>query len=225
MPVAPVTRLNKGQVNYLATHYCKHGHSYLEHYNCYLRENPSPEKVGYFDIETFTSNFYADRGLMLCYCIKPGDGGKILGRSITPEEIFNRKAGRDKPIIKECIDNLLKFDRIYTWYGSGFDIPWLRGRALKHKLDFIGHGERFHKDLYYVGRKFKYASKSLDNMARQLLGSSRKTRFDYDSWLDALLGDKKQLKKILEHCQYDVMDLADIHKVLEPYYVERDTSI
>jgi uncharacterized protein YprB with RNaseH-like and TPR domain len=210
----------------LGNHRCKaHGHDYLSHYQCYLTENPCSEKRGYFDIETFTSNYHADRGLLLCYCIKPLGEKKIIGRSITPEEIFNKKKGRDKQLVKECVEHMREFDRLYTWYGSWFDIPWIRARAVRHKIKFIGHGERLHKDLYVVGKKFKFSSKGLENMARQLLGSTRKTRFDYDRWLDAVLGDKKALNNIFQHCKYDVMDLADLHPVLAPYYVERDTSI
>lgn len=209
----------------MESHRCRHRHLYIHHPQCYLEEVRAKEKKAYFDIETFASGFNADRGILLCYCLLDAETGKIHGRSITPEEIFDRKRGRDKRLVQECVDDIKKFDRIYTWYGSGFDIPWMRARAVKHGLRFIEHGERFHKDLYYVGRKFKYSSKSLENMARQVLGSTRKTRFDYDSWLDAVLGDRKSLASIFEHCRYDVQDLKDIHHVIEPYYIERDTSI
>lgn len=223
--IAPVARLKKSEIVWLQTHYCRHRHRYLDHYSCYLDEVKQSERRGYLDIETFTSGFNADRGILLCYCILDGDTGEILGRSITPKEIFDRGAGRDKRLVAQCVDDIKQFDRIYTWYGSNFDIPWMRARAVKHGLRFVEHGERFHKDLYYVGRKFKYSSKSLENMARQLLGRTRKTRFDYDKWLDAVLGDEAALADIFQHCQFDVQDLRDIHKILEPYYMERDTSI
>ena len=223
--IAPVGRLKRSDIIYLSQHRCKHRHTYLEHYQCYLEEVKWRERRGYFDIETFTSGFNADRGILLCYCILDADSDEIYGRSITPAEIFDKKGGRDKKLVEECVNHLREFDRIYTWYGSNFDVPWMRARAVKHGLQFIEHGAKYHKDLYYVGKKFKYASKSLENMATQLLGSTRKTRFNYDRWLDAVLGDEVALNEIFEHCKYDVQDLRDIHVVLEPYYAERDTSI
>lgn len=220
-----LSRFKKSEIAWMESHRCRHRHRYTDHISCYLEDIKAKEKKAYFDIETFTSGFNADRGLLLCYCLLDAESGEILGRSITPKEIFDRKGGRDKRLVAECVEDIKQFDRIYTWFGSNFDIPWLRARAVKHGMRFIEHGERFHKDLYYVGRKFKYSSKSLENMARQVLGSTRKTRFDYDSWLDAVLGDKAALKGIFEHCKYDVQDLKDIHGVIEPYYLERDTSI
>ena len=53
--IAPVHRLKKIEIVWLAKHKCKHGHTYLEHYNCYLKEMPDgriQEKVGFLDIET-----------------------------------------------------------------------------------------------------------------------------------------------------------------------------
>jgi uncharacterized protein YprB with RNaseH-like and TPR domain len=222
LPIAPVWRLKLAEIRWLGTHRCKHKHTYIEHYNCFGDENPQKLRYGYFDIETFGSNFAADRGFVLCYCILDKRTNVITERVITKKEIFTEL---DKPLIKQLIIDLKGFDKIYTWYGAKFDVPYVRGRALKHKLKFIEYGERFHKDLYFVGRaKVAYASRSLENMAKQLLGKTRKTRFDYDHWLQAALGDEKYLKKILDHCRFDVMDLKDIHRKLDPYYKETDAS-
>ena len=61
---APIHRLNKKELVWLGSHICRHGHTYLEHYNCYLQEKPSiEEKVGFLDIETFGLD--ADFAVML----------------------------------------------------------------------------------------------------------------------------------------------------------------
>ena len=81
MSIAPVSRLKKTEIVWLAAHRCRHSHTYLEHYNCYLDENPNKGRTGYFDIET--SNLAANYGIMYCYCIKDGNSDKIFERTIT----------------------------------------------------------------------------------------------------------------------------------------------
>ncbi|KKL84703.1 hypothetical protein LCGC14_1962040, partial [marine sediment metagenome] len=68
MAIAPIHRLKKKETVWLANHKCKHRHNYIEHYNCYITENPDMERIGFLDIEC--SNLKADYGIILSYCIK-----------------------------------------------------------------------------------------------------------------------------------------------------------
>ncbi|MCK4258048.1 MAG: hypothetical protein KAX49_03670 [Halanaerobiales bacterium] len=111
--IAPVSRLTKKEITWLANHRCKHGHTYLEHYNCYLEENPKGFKMGFFDIET--SGLKADFGLMYCYCIKEHGKKEIIGRTITQEEL--RSDELDKGVVENCIKDMSKFDVLVTHYG------------------------------------------------------------------------------------------------------------
>ena len=63
----PLHRLKKQELVWLATHRCRHRHLYIEHYNCYLKEHPDREKIGFLDIES--SNLDGDYGIMLSYWI------------------------------------------------------------------------------------------------------------------------------------------------------------
>ena len=223
MPVAPVTRLSKKQINWLATHYCKHRQPYLIHYSCFLRDNPVGEKAAYFDIEC--TNLNADYGFMLCYCLKVAGEDKIIRGVIDKKDITKNL---DRKLIKKCLEDLSGFDRIYTWYGTKFDIPYVKARALIHGLDItpVGFGKRFHKDLYYVAkRNLKVSSRRLENISKLLLGKTQKTRLDPTSWTKAAMGDKRSLKYVVEHCDYDVLDLEMVHHKLDPLFIMRDTSI
>lgn len=223
MPVAPVTRLTKKQINWLGTHRCKHKHLYIEHYNCYLQENPLGERCGYLDIEC--TNLNADFGFMLCYCIKVAGKDEIVTGVIDAKDI---KKHLDRSVVAKCLEDLKGFDRLFTWYGAKFDIPYIKARAMIHGLDIgpVSFGQRYHKDLYYVARRnLKISSRRLENVSRLLLGKSNKTRLEPTSWTHAAMGDKKALSYVVEHCEYDVIDLERVHHKLDPLFIMRDTSI
>lgn len=215
MAIAPVHRLKKDEIVWLGTHKCKHSHTYLEHYNCYLEENPTRERIGYFDIEC--SNLNADFGLVLCYCIKDGNSDEIIERRITKKEL---DTCLDKEVIRQCIQDLLKFDIIVTYYGTGFDIPYIRAKALIHNLDFPLYNTIKHKDVYYIIKsKFKISRRSLENACRNFLGKTDKTHLDPIIWIKALQGCKESLDYIVTHCQYDVLDLEKLYnKVIDFAY-------
>ena len=82
-------------------------------------------KFGYFDIET--SNFTANNGFMVSYAIKERDNDDVIYNEITQKEIL---AGDfDKRLVKECLEDLAKFNIWVTYYGTGFDLPFLRTRS------------------------------------------------------------------------------------------------
>lgn len=219
--LAPVGRLKKKEIVWLGRHRCRHGHTYLEHYSCYLKENPLNEKIGFFDIEA--SNLNANFGIMLCYCIKIGGKDKILERTITDKEL---RTCLDKEVVKQCIKDLEGFDRIVTYYGKRFDFPFVRTRAVHLDIPFFNYGEVIHEDLYFnIKYKFKLHSNRLENACRVLLGQTDKTHIDPNHWLKALQGDKKSLNYIIEHCRYDVRDLEKLYEKVFQFTRKTDTSI
>lgn len=220
--IAPVTRLKKKEVNWLGTHRCKaHGHTYLEHYNCYLKENPENKRIGFFDIEA--SNLKADFGIVFLYCIKLAGSDKILERSITPKELHKCL---DKEVIKQCIKDLCSLDLCVTYYGTKFDLPFVRSRSLYHKIDFPQFGELKHTDVYYIIKnKFCLSRSRLETACRTLLGKTDKTHIESVYWLKALQGDKESLDYILDHCRKDVIDLEKLYNKVIGFKKRTDKSI
>jgi len=130
--IAPIHRLSKKELIWLGSHRCKHSHTYLEHYSCFLEENPSmEEKVGFLDIET--SNLDANFGIILTWCIKIKDGN-IISNMLNNNDFKQNGSSNmfriDKRIVRDLIDEILKLDRLVTHYGRKFDIPFIRTRAL-----------------------------------------------------------------------------------------------
>ena len=221
--IAPISRLKKSEIIWLSKHRCRHHHTYLEHYSCYLNENPQGIKIGFFDIET--TNLKADYGLMLCYCIKVAGKNKIYQKCVTRKELQEENC-LDRDVVEQCIKDIQKFDRLVTHYGKRFDVPFLRSRALFWSLPFPIFGSIFHDDTYYMCRNRLCISRNrLELACRHVLGKTRKTHIDQRKWILALQGNEKALKYILDHCRRDVRDLEDLYNALINFTRKQDVSI
>lgn len=233
MPEAPVHKLKKQEILWLSDHKCIHRHSYLSHYSCFLREVadknkwepgsniPIPHRVGFFDIEA--SGLKANFGIMLCYCIKDSESDKIYEYCISKKEM---EKDLDKKVIQHCVEDLSRFDRIVTYFGSRFDFPFTRTRAVYHNLYFPHYKELLHTDLFFVIRnRFSLGRKSLESAYNMLVGESHKTHYGRDYWVKALTGNEEALSYILDHCHWDVRDLEELYNKVEGFSMRRDLSI
>jgi len=222
MALAPIHRLKKSEIIWLATHSCQHRHTYLEHYGCYKGHQ---ERLGFFDIES--SNLVADFGIMLSYAIKDGSSDKIYSSVLTPQDIKKAQFGNeDKQLVTQCLEDLAQFDRIVTYYGSRFDVPFLRARAISVGLDFPNYGTQKHTDLYFIIRgRVALSSKRLENACRVLLGETNKTRIESKYWRGGVRGDEKSLAYILNHNKKDVIDLEKLYRKMINFSRPTDTSI
>lgn len=218
---APIEQLNKQQIVALYKGKCRHGHRYLEHYGCYQEETGNKLRVGFLDIET--SNLAADFGIVFLYCIKVAGEDKILERVITDKELHG---SLDKGVLEQVIEDMQKFDLLITYYGTKFDIPFLRTRALYHGLHFPEFGAVQHKDAYYIIKsKFRLSRNRMEQAARILLGKTEKTHINSVYWLKALQGDRRSLNYILDHCRKDVLDLERLYDAVRVYVKNTTKSI
>lgn len=223
---APVHRLTKAEIVYLGSHTCKaHRHSYLTHYNCYLKESPEKDKVAILDIET--SNLKADYGIILTWCVKPLGSNKIAQGIISQEDIKKgRKGDEDRRITIDLIEEMQKYDKLIGYYSKRFDLPYIRARALNMNIDFPFFGSIQHVDVYdIIKNRFCISRKSQENACRVLLGDTDKTHFAGAIWRDAARGDKKALAEVLEHNIYDVQDLEKLYLKVREFARRHDVSI
>lgn len=217
-----LNKLSKKEILQLWNSRCKHGHRYLSHYNCYLKEQNIKERVGFLDIET--SNLKANFGIVYSYAIKCKDNEVIYYRVITQKELHSNKM--DKQVVKDCIRDMLRFDRIITHYGTKFDLPYLRTRAIIHNLRFPGYGELKHTDVYYLAKRLLCVHSNRQNtIAEALSGETIKTRLDNHHWVKGLQGNKKSLKYILDHNIADVIELERNYHKFTGYAKQTNRSI
>lgn len=230
--IIPIHRLKKDDWVWLFTHHCKHGHRYVEHYSCYLKDYPTMvhpsalvEKVGFLDIET--SNLDANFGIILTYCIKVLGKKTILTGTVKKADIAKYPADKtDTGVVKQLVTDMLKFDRIVTHYGSRFDIPFIRTRALYDGLEFPQFGSIRQDDTWIMSKhKLKLNSNRLDTIARTILGKTDKTHIEFSNWIAGTRGDEKAISYILEHNKFDVTDLEKIWLKLRGFSRFTCTSI
>jgi len=230
-------KLTKANVEWLATHYCKHGKPYTEHPSCFFNEKPdtSPiqERVGFLDIET--SNLHAPFGYVLSWCIKEKDGG-LAGTHITAEEFEAEKNSRlptkvriDKRVIREFTKEAKRYDKLVVYYGKNrrHDIPFLRHRCIKLGLDFPLYGEVFCVDMYDWAKNFlkmPYGRYSLWSVCTELGIKAKGTKCPMYYWPKASLGHMGAVETIYKHNIDDVVCLEPLYNYLEPFARRMRTS-
>lgn len=220
--VAPIHRLTKAEIVYLSTHHCPHGHTFLSHFSCYKGRE---ERVGVLDLET--SNLDADFGIVLTWCLKEVGKKEIASDVISKADIRKGKKGdEDRRVVRSCIKELLGFDKILTYYGKRFDVPYLRARAVHMGIDFPTFGTLKHIDVYDIIRhRFKMSRKRQELACRFLLGHTDKTHFDGVIWRNAARGDSDALAQVLDHNEKDVTDLEKLYNAVIYFSRKNDTSI
>jgi len=192
---------------------CVHHHTGLDHPNCFDQANGLVEKVAYFDIES--SNLTSDFGIVLCYALKHKDG--IISNSITPQEL--KEGSFDRRLMSDLCEHLRQFDRVITWYGYKFDIPFVRSRAMLHKLDFPLYKEVWHTDAYQKAKVLirTLHSKRLGVVSNFLGIEAKEHPLNPDIWLSCLSGNQKAIDFVQTHCDEDVTSLEAVWKRLAPY--------
>jgi uncharacterized protein YprB with RNaseH-like and TPR domain len=169
--------------------------------------------IGYLDIES--TGFSANIDVMLSWCIKGRGDKKVAGACITREELMSETS--DARIVELLVEEMNKYDVIMTYYGTRFDIPFIRTRALYHGTHFPLYKTKSHKDLYYVVRSKLKLHRSSLMAATEFFGIDGKTRIKPEYWQKARWGDKKSLKYVYEHNIADVEILEDLHRKLEDF--------
>ena len=222
MIINPYT-LKKTDLLTFFTKRCVHNHKYCEHPNCFIKEQNHEPRIGFLDIETngFNANFH----IMGSYAIKVAGEDKVYGRAITPKELSSKDL--DKKIVKELVKDLLKFDKVVTYYGTYFDLPFIRTRALAHNIeDFPIYGLLHHTDIYFlVKAKLKLAKRSLHQVCN-LLGIEGKDHVEGRIWQRAFINrNAKDMAEIFDHNKRDVLVLEKVFEKLIRYSRNTKKSI
>lgn len=217
-----LNKMTKKEILDLWNYKCKHGHNGIAHYNCYLKEEKIPERIGFLDIET--SNLKANFGIILSYCILDGDTNNIIYSVITKRDLST--GNLDRRVTENCIKDMLKFDRLVGHYSTKFDIPFIRTRALYWNLDFPGYKEIKHTDTYYLAKRLLCIHSNRQGCVAEAISRQNiKTRIDPGHWIGALQGNKASLAYILNHNKRDVEQLRSNYNKLIKYSVSRNVSI
>ena len=193
---------------------CKHRHLYCEHPACFKKEileKGGSLVEGYLDIET--TGFEANYHHMLTYVIKVRGKDKYYKGQITKEDLESGKF--DKRLCEQLVKDLSHFDVIYTYYGTGFDIPFMRSRCMYYNITFPEFGILQHKDLYYVTKRLLKLNRNSLAAATRFLGIEGKNHVLGEEWMLARIGSRAALKYVMEHNILDCEILEQLHDRLE----------
>lgn len=171
-------------------------------------------RLGFLDIES--SNLKANIGIMLSWSMKIKDGD-VIHDYITREEAIDRDK-QDRRIVESLMQALKDVDMVVTYYGTGFDIPFIRTRALYWDIEnTLEYGDLLHYDLYYTARsKMKLHSNRLA-VVTEFLGIEGKSRIPPEIWSHARLGYADAIEYVVEHCDEDVIILEEAYNVLQRF--------
>ncbi len=153
-------------------------------------------KIGFLDIES--DGLKSDFATMLSWAIE--DTNRELHYDvINKQELFELEDTADKRLIQSLVDKLSEYKIIVTYFGLGFDLPYIRTKAIHYDIPFPRYGELYSFDLYYLVRaKLNLSRKSLENVC-DYLGIEGKTPLNKSTWRKAKYGNPKALKEVLWH--------------------------
>jgi uncharacterized protein YprB with RNaseH-like and TPR domain len=178
-------------------------------------------KIGYFDLEA--DGLKTDFATMLTWSVK-GKGEKPVTGVIKKKELFTT-IDVDKRLMTDLCKELSKYKIIVTYFGTRYDLPFARTKAMRYRLPFLEYGETYHWDLFYtVKSKTNLSRKSLDNIC-DYLGIEGKTPIDRETWRRAKYGNKEALKEVVEHNEGDVEITEALHERLMPFRKWIRTSV
>jgi len=168
--------------------------------------------VLYLDIET--SSKTANEGMVIAIGVMTGE---------EPEVRFSDSFEEEKRILEWLREKLEECDLVVTWFGTGFDIPFLLSRSLLHNVDLTRLTEMPMLDLYEWSRaRLLLSSYSLESVARFLgISAGRGFKEFHGGDIQSLFklaerGDLESRRLIVEHCREDVRVLKLIHDRLKP---------
>jgi uncharacterized protein YprB with RNaseH-like and TPR domain len=176
-------------------------------------EQLQEDRIGYLDIEA--SQLKANFGIMYSWYIKVQGKNEFYSAHITREELLDGTL--DKRVVQELVDTLKHFTLIYTYYGSRFDIPFVRTRALIHNIEFIPRGIVQHRDLYYLARRVLCLHSKRLEVVCSAFGIKGKTHLEERFWVRANTGDPESIEYICKHNKADVVILEKAHLRLAPF--------
>lgn len=121
----------------------------------------------------------------------------------------------DKRMVAEFVELLHESDEAVAHNGDKFDIKWIRGRAIIHRIPMSPYIVTV--DTYKLARTAYLNSYRLDFLGT-LLASKGKIKTDFQMWKDILIRkDPVAMTKMVRYCKRDVNLLEKVFKVLKPY--------
>lgn len=147
---------------------------------------------------------------VICICWKWEGEGKIY-------HLDWGKDRNDKPMLQKFAKVLAECTEAVAHNGDKFDIKWLKGRFLKHRIPFSPFLKTI--DTYRISKKhFNLNSHSLNYLGQYLKVGKKVPHSGFDLWKDLMLYNKKKDRDMMiKYCKGDIELLEKVYKTLKNY--------
>lgn len=140
-------------------------------------------------------------------------GYKYLGEKKVHSVSWNKKGDRD--LLAKIVPVLQGADVVIGHNGDNFDIKWIKGRLLYHRLPPVTNLKSI--DTLKLSRSnFNLNSHRLDYLS-QYLFNKHKLKTDFSLWKEVIAGNKKSLNYMVKYCKKDVQLLEQAFTEMAPY--------
>lgn len=166
----------------------------------YLRLVEETHKLASWDIETTQLN--ADLGSVLCASVKP------YGKK--PYTFKVKAVGNDIKVVRDLKDALEEYECWLTYYGKGFDVPFVNTRLLKWGYPPIE--SRHHVDLFFsLKANTKMSSKGLGRFASMLGTTDQKMGVSQNVWSEMGFRLDENMPIMVKRCESDTTVLENLY--------------
>ena len=145
-----------------------------------------------------------------------GDYNSILVASILPYKakkpvtFATDRPGIDRKVALATKNELEKYLCWVTYYGKGFDIPFLNTRLLRWKS--LPVESRYHVDMYYV---LKYnlltARRSQGHLLAWMKAPNQKMTVSAESWNEVIACEPGKMDEMIKRCESDTQGLRNLY--------------
>jgi uncharacterized protein YprB with RNaseH-like and TPR domain len=163
------------------------------------------------DIET--TNLRANLGHILCAVVKPVGMEPIVLRL---DSYKKRELWDDGPLVRDLRTLLAQCSRVFGWYSSRFDIPFIRTRSMLGDLHREAVGFR-HCDLYFQERRQLLLHSNRLGVLMDTFSKEQKPMPRPEAWRRAGFGDKAAMDEIVQRCIGDVRGMETVYLQIEPF--------
>lgn len=183
--------------------------------------NPAVTRVGILDAETTGLKADFDVTLVVVIKVYGTKERKVFTIDISEKDLLVA----EKRMLKKVAAYIMTLDGLITYYGKGFDAPFLRTRMLAQGI--TPFDKMKHLDAYYTVRNTLLLSRNRLMNAIELLKMADKSvpdkgRVEPRFWIAALYSrDRRALRQIRDHCIEDVDALEAAVNKLKAFLPDR----
>lgn len=165
--------------------------------------------VLFWDCETTGRD--ADYSSLLVVSCKPY-GKKAVSFAV-------EQPGNDQRVAREAGEFISRFPIWVTYYGKGFDVPFLNTRLLRWGKQPLTR--RHHLDMYYL-LKYKLATgrRSQAHLLEFLQTKRRKMTLDPDAWNAVVADPKENMATMIARCESDCAGLEELYQRTKHLVIE-----